>query len=84
MLVNAQLVGDIFRAARDQAGMTQEVLSGLAGLDRTHYSKIERGLRNPTIDTLFKVANALDIKPHILVKHIEDALEAKDGEAPSR
>lgn len=77
MLVNAQLVGDVFKAARDHAGMTQEVLSGLAGLDRTHYSKIERGLRNPTIDTLFKVANALDIKPHILVKYIEDALESK-------
>lgn len=28
--------------------LTQDVLSGLAGLDRTHYSKLERGLRSPT------------------------------------
>ena len=55
--------------------MSQEVLSGLAGLDRTHYSKIERGLRSPTIDTLFKIAQALDIPPHELVKEIEYCLK---------
>ena len=66
------MVGKVFKAARIQAGMTQEVLSGLAGLDRTHYSKIERGLRTPTIETLFKIADALDMEPHILVKRIED------------
>lgn len=72
-MVNSQMVGKVFKAARIQAGMTQEVLSGLAGLDRTHYSKIERGLRTPTIETLFKIADALDMEPHILVKRIEDA-----------
>ena len=71
-MVNSQMVWKVFKAARIQAGMTQEVLSGLAGLDRTHYSKIERGLRTPTIETLFKIADALDMEPHILVKRIED------------
>jgi len=55
--------------------MSQEVLSGLAGLDRTHYSKIERGLRSPTIDTLFKISQALDMPPHELIKQIEAAIE---------
>ena len=54
--------------------MTQEQLSGLATLDRTHYSKIERGLRCPTIDTVFKIAFALDMKPHELIKILEDAV----------
>lgn len=84
MMVHAKVVGEVFRAARVHAGITQEVLSGLVGLDRTHYSKIERGLRNPTIDTLFKVANALNLKPHVLVKLIEDAMEAENRQAPSR
>lgn len=59
-------------------GMSQEVLSGLAGLDRTHYSKIERGLRSPTIDTLFKIAHALNIPPHEIMKTIENAVQQQD------
>ena len=54
--------------------MSQELLSGLAGLDRTHYSKIERGLRSPTLDTIFKIASALEIPPHEIVISIEKAL----------
>ena len=45
-----------------------------AGLDRTHYSKIERGLRSPTIDTLFKIAHALDLQPHDIMISIEAAV----------
>ena len=58
---------------RHNKGLTQEQLSGLAALDRTHYSKIERGLRSPTIETLFKIADALDVQPHELVAAIEKA-----------
>ena len=53
-MVSAALVGQVIQSYRLRKGMSQEVLSGLAGLDRTHYSKIERGLRSPTLDTLFK------------------------------
>ena len=72
-MVDAVLIGKVIRKCRIEKGMSQEVLSGLAGLDRTHYSKIERGLRSPTIDTLFKIAGALDVPPHQLVIEIEDA-----------
>lgn len=70
-MVDAELLGKIIRDHRVQKRMSQELLSGLAGLDRTHYSKIERGLRSPTIDTLFRIAKALDIPPHIIVEEIE-------------
>lgn len=73
-MVSAELVGSVLTELRKSKGMTQEVLSGLAGLDRTHYSKIERGLRSPTIDTLFKIAHALDMAPHEIVAAIEQAL----------
>lgn len=49
-MVSAALVGQVIQSYRLRKGMSQEVLSGLAGLDRTHYSKIERGLRSPTLD----------------------------------
>lgn len=70
-MVDAELLGKITRDHRVQKRMSQEFLSGLADLDRTHYSKIERGLRSPTIDTLFRIAKALDIPPHIIVEEIE-------------
>lgn len=74
-MVDARQVGRVLRKFRTDRGMSQEVLSGLAGLDRTHYSKIERGLRNPTIDTLFKLSQALDISPHEIIIAIEKSLE---------
>lgn len=70
-MIDAKLVGRIIQAYRENRGISQEVLSGLAGLDRTHYSKIERGLRTPTLDTLFKIAYALGISPHEIVEVIE-------------
>ena len=73
-MVNAILIGNVIRKCREEKDLTQEVLSGLAGLDRTHYSKIERGQRSPTIDTLFKIAGALDMPPHQLIIEIENAV----------
>ena len=74
-MVNAVMIGNVIRKCREEKGLTQEVLSGLADLDRTHYSKIERGLRSPTIDTLFKIAGALDMPPHQLMIEIENAVD---------
>ena len=36
------------------------------------YNKLEYGLRSPTLDTLFKIGQALDIPPHIVIKVIDD------------
>ena len=74
-MISAEMVGLLIREYRTRKGMSQEVLSGLAGLDRTHYSKIERGLRSPTIDTLFRIARALDIPPHEIVKELEKRID---------
>ncbi|MGM9521568.1 MAG: helix-turn-helix domain-containing protein [Oscillospiraceae bacterium] len=68
-------IGNVIRKLREKKGLTQEQLSGLAALDRTHYSKIERGLRSPTIETVFKIALALDMKPHEIIKIIEENVE---------
>ena len=71
-MLDVTTVAKTIRSFRQAAGLSQEVLSGLAGLDRTHYSKIERGLRMPTLVTLFQIADALDISPHQLIKAIEE------------
>jgi len=73
-MANAVIIGNTLAELRTNKGLTQEQLSGLAALDRTHYSKIERGLRSPTIETLFKIAHALGMKPHEVIKLIEDKI----------
>lgn len=47
---------------RKQKGLSQEVLSGLADIGRSHLSAIERGERKPTLETLYKICSAMDIK----------------------
>ena len=69
-MVKPEIVGRVLVEYRERKGLTQDVLSGL---DRTHYSKLERGLRSPTLDTLFKIGQALDVPPHVILKSIEDA-----------
>ena len=71
-MLNTESIGQIIRELREKKGLTQEQLSGLAALDRTHYSKIERGLRSPNLDTIFKISFALDMKPHEIIKIIEE------------
>jgi transcriptional regulator with XRE-family HTH domain len=47
------------RLARQRAGVSQEALAEMAGIDRTYVSGIERGVRNPTITVVAKFAAAL-------------------------
>lgn len=51
--------GLVVRRARMAAGLSQEGLAMLAGLDRTYVSSLERGKRNPTLATLERLASAL-------------------------
>ena len=46
-------IGKTVAFFRQQKGISQEVLSGLADLGRSHLSAIERGTRKPTLETLY-------------------------------
>lgn len=59
------------RRERKRAGLSQEHVGVLAGLHRTEVSHLERARRTPRIDTLVKLAGALHIGPHELLKGIE-------------
>ncbi len=62
---------------REKCGLSQEVVSGLADIGRTHLSAIERGIRKPTLETFFKVAEAMNIAPSDLMKLIENEIAKK-------
>ena len=74
-MLDAVLVGAVIREVREKRGLSQEVVSGLADLGRTHLSAIERGVRKPTLDTLFKLADAMDISAGELVLQIENRIK---------
>jgi transcriptional regulator with XRE-family HTH domain len=60
------------RAARLRKGLTQEELASLAGLHRTYVGSAERGERNVTLESVERLARALEVPPSDLLSG-EDA-----------
>ena len=58
-----KLVGRNVRRLRLANGMTQEQFAERSGFSQQYISDLERGRRNPTIVSLFELAQALDAKP---------------------
>ena len=72
--LDAVKVGNTIAFFRKQKGISQEVLSGLADIGRSHLSAIERGERKPTLETLYRICTALDIKMSTLILKLEETL----------
>ena len=53
--------GACIRKLRDERDWSQEELAERAGLHRTYVSAVERGVRNPTISVLGRLAAALGV-----------------------
>ena len=76
-MLDAIIVGQVLQKFREQKKRSQELVSGFAGIGRTHLSAIERGERKPTLETLFKIADALGVKPSVIVAAIEEEIQKK-------
>ena len=72
--LDSKIVGEVIAEFRKKKGISQEVLSGLADIGRTHLSAIERGERKPTLETLYRIATAMDVKMSDIVSEIEKHL----------
>lgn len=70
----AAVFGKVLREQRNARGVSQEALALSANVDRTFVSQMERGIRQPTLTTLCKLAAALDIQPSTLVARVERLL----------
>ena len=68
------IVGKVIQQYRESRGVSQEVLSGLADIGRTHLSAIERGARRPTLETFYRIAEGLQIKLSVLLASIENEM----------
>ena len=58
-----RMVGESVRRYREAARLSQEDLAARMGVDQGYVSKLEAGQRNPTIVTIWHLANALNVKP---------------------
>lgn len=62
----------VLKRIRSERKVSQEKLAELSGLDRTYISLLERGLRQPTLGTIFKISKSLEILPSEMIKQIEE------------
>jgi len=63
--------GKVLRALRVERGLSQEALALEAGIQRNYVSLIERGVNQPTITIIFKLATALEMNPSQVVELVE-------------
>ncbi|WP_413673287.1 helix-turn-helix domain-containing protein [Massilia cellulosiltytica] len=67
--------GKVLRAVRKEARLSQEQLALSAGVERNFVSLIERGINQPTIRVVFKLAEALNMSPARLVELTEQQVK---------
>lgn len=63
-----RLIGRNFARLRRKKGLTQEEVEARSGFSQQYLSSLERGLRNPTVITLYELAQALEVSLVELVK----------------
>ena len=68
----SKVFGEVLKDLRNDVGISQENLAYESELDRSFISMLERGLRLPTISTLFQVSKPLKKTPSEILKMIED------------
>jgi transcriptional regulator with XRE-family HTH domain len=69
--LKAKAVGVVVRELREQAGHSQERLSNECGFDRTYISRVERGILNPTVNRLWRIADVLKTPLSQIAKRME-------------
>ena len=79
MPYNRKAFGVTISRLRVRKGMTQEGLSGLAGIARSHLAALEKGEKTARLDTVWRLADALEIRPSELIRCIEDENAADSG-----
>jgi len=73
-----RLVGRNVRRLRLAKGLTQEQLSDLCGHGQNYISSLETGFRNPTVVTLWELAQTLGVTPIDLIMP-DDEVGAEKG-----
>lgn len=57
-----RIIGEKIRFIRESKGITQQDLAAACNFEKANMSRIEAGRTNPTISTLYKISQALEVK----------------------
>ncbi|HYD62095.1 MAG TPA: helix-turn-helix transcriptional regulator [Noviherbaspirillum sp.] len=71
----AVIFGEVLRRLRKEAGLSQEQLAFEAEIERNFVSLIERGVNQPTIRVIFKLAKALNTQPSTMLALVEQEVQ---------
>ena len=63
--------GSVLKELRTEKGLSQETLALEAGLDRSYVSKLETGVYQPSLSTLFAICEVLGVRPGNMVERVE-------------
>jgi len=63
--------GQVIKELRKERKLSQEQLSYDSYLDRSYISQLEHGRKQPTILTIFQLADALKVKPSVIIAEVE-------------
>lgn len=69
--------GLVLKDLRKSKGMSQEKLALTGDLDRTFISLMERGQRQPSLTTILRISDALEIKPSELMDLVVEKISEK-------
>jgi transcriptional regulator with XRE-family HTH domain len=71
--------GQVVRRERESKGISQERLAQLAELDRTFVQRLEGGKHSPSLESIERIAGALQMFPSELIA-LSDGSEADEAE----
>lgn len=76
----SELLGRRIKQLRNVMGHTQEQIAGRLGVSEKKYAQMENGINNNTLETLFKIAEALDVHVRDITKVLDETSEIKHCE----
>jgi len=77
-----KLVGENFARLRKERGLTQEQVEERSGFSQWYISSLERGRRNPTIISLYELANAIGVRvADLIADEVVPANESRPSNA---
>jgi transcriptional regulator with XRE-family HTH domain len=70
------IFGKILKELRINKGLTQQRLGDYAGIDRAYISELERGQLMPSMETVFRLAEILKVKPQQIIELVYNELNS--------
>lgn len=64
------IFGKVLRQLREEKGLTQEKMAELAEIDRTYIYRLENGLRSPSLDVIFRLADSMNVSPGAILDKV--------------